>query len=54
MIKVTDVNGEVHDYDDANGEFETEDMTNNLVVQTAAVYAVFAAGQWLKCEKRSA
>lgn len=50
MIVVTDVNGEVHEYHGDELAFETEDITNNLLVTTEDTAALFAAGQWRKLE----
>jgi hypothetical protein len=50
MISVTDIHGAVHDYDE--GDFHTEDVGNNLVVEGRDYFAVFADGQWVKAEKR--
>ena len=49
MIRVTDVAGNVHEWED--GDFHTEDVGNNLVVETPSTFAVFAEGQWIKAEK---
>lgn len=52
MIKVTDKTGAVHEYtgDGEEASFETEDLTNNLVIDSPSRYAVFAAGEWIKAE----
>lgn len=50
MIRVIDVNGTIHTFDD--GDFHTEELTNNLVVETADHYAVFADGKWIAVEKQ--
>jgi hypothetical protein len=49
VIRVTDVTGMVHEYED--GDFHTEDVGNNLVVEANGAFAVFAEGQWVKAEK---
>lgn len=55
MIRVTDVTGEEYTYDDGGengtGGFKTEDIHNNLVVETEKLYAVFAEGKWIKAEQ---
>lgn len=49
MIRVIDVTGGVHEWPD--GEFHTEDMGNNLVIETKGSFVVFAEGKWIKVEK---
>jgi len=50
MILVTDATSGVHTFA-GDGDFHTEDLTNNLVVQTATRYVVFAEGKWMCAEK---
>lgn len=50
MIRVIDTTGAQHVFD-GDGDFHTEDMTNNLVVETEDRYAVFADRQWVAAVK---
>lgn len=50
MIRVTDINGCVHEYDGQDLEFESEDVTGHLLVTSSTKAALFAAGCWLKME----
>ena len=50
MIRVIDSNGGIHEFSD--GDFHTEELTNNLVIETDESYAVFADGKWIAVEKR--
>ena len=49
MVIVTDINGTAHVYE--GGEFHTEDITNNLVIECDDRYVVFADGKWIAAEK---
>lgn len=51
MIRVIDEIGTIHEYPESDSEFSTEEMTNNLIVETPTHYAVFAEGKWIKAEK---
>lgn len=50
MIRVIDTAGNHHSVP-GDGDFHTEDVTNNLVVETDRSYVVFAEGQWVMAEK---
>lgn len=50
MIIVTDSSGNGHVFN-GDCDFHTEDMTNNLVVESDTRYAVFAEGKWISAEK---
>lgn len=51
-VVVTDINGEEHVYDGEGEEvsFETEEVCNNLVVESPTKFTCFAAGRWHKVE----
>lgn len=55
MIRVQDADGMIHEYDDGGaeggGSFETEDVTNNLVIDVPEKYVVFADRKWVKVEQ---
>lgn len=50
MIRVHDCRGEIHEYD-GDGDFETEDVTGNLIVTTPTHYVCFADKKWVLAEK---
>jgi hypothetical protein len=49
MILVIDCDGNVHEFPGAH--FHTEEMTNNLVIESDDTYAVFADGKWIAARK---
>jgi hypothetical protein len=49
-IRVIDSDRGVHVYH-GDGDFHTEELTNNLVIQTETQYAVYAEGKWVLAEK---
>jgi hypothetical protein len=49
-IRVIDSDRGVHVYH-GDGDFHTEELTNNLVIQTETQYAVYAEGKWVLVRK---
>jgi hypothetical protein len=52
-VKVTDIDGAVDTYT-GEAELETEDITNNLVIESETEYVVYNSDRWHKAVKTNA